>query len=37
MNGFTGPTGANQQQTPQAPNRNINHGLNRESGYGLGD
>lgn len=37
MNGFTGPTGANQQQTPQTPNRNINHGLNRESGYGLGD
>ena len=37
MNGFTGPTGANQQQTPQTPNRNINHGLNRESGQGLGD
>lgn len=37
MNGFTGPTGANQQQTPQTPNRNIDHGLNRESGYGLGD
>ena len=37
MNGFTGPTGANQQQTPQTPNRNIKHGLNRESGQGLGD
>lgn len=37
MNGYAGPTGTSQQQTAQAPNRTINHGLNRESGQGLGD
>ena len=37
MNGYAGPTGTSQQQTAQAPNRSINHGLNRESGQGLGD
>lgn len=37
MSGYAGPTGTSQQQTAQAPNRSINHGLNRESGQGLGD
>ena len=37
MSGYTGPTGTSQQQAAQTPNRNINHGLNRESGQGLGD
>lgn len=37
MSSYTGPTGTSQQQTAQAPNRSINHGLNRESGQGLGD
>lgn len=37
MSGYTGPTGTSQQQTAQTPNRSINHGLNRESGQGLGD
>lgn len=37
MSGYAGPTGTSQQQTAQTPNRSINHGLNRESGQGLGD